>query len=145
MSTFLFRAINIKNTRWPLMDFGSEYNEARLHNFLLENNGKLFRIEMEKTTRSISQNNLYWMYLGIIERETGNNAKNLHELYRRTLLPPKFITVMGKEIKIPMSTSELKKQEFSDYMDKIYAETNVPIPDTKKYLDEIDLAPLADE
>ena len=48
---------------------------------------------------------------------------------------------MGKEIKIPKSTTELKKHEFSEYMEKICAETNVEIPDTEQYLASIDLAP----
>ena len=49
---------------------------------------------------------------------------------------------MGKEIKIPSSTNDLRKNEFSDYLEKICAETRVVIPDTKSYLREIDLAPM---
>ena len=124
-----------------LWDFGSDYSYKRFLAGLKENEGKTYRIEALTNTRSLSQNNLYWMYLNLIERETGNNANDLHEYFRRTLLPPKFIKVMGKEVKIPMSTTELKKTDFGEYMEKICAEVNIPIPDTDSYLREIDLAP----
>lgn len=124
------------------MDFGTPYNRARFNDYLKENEGKVFRIEKEVNTRTLSQNKLYWKFLEIIEMETGNNANDMHEYFRRTLLAPKFIKVMGKEIKIPKSTTELNKAEFGEYMDKISAETEVAIPDTEAYLAEIDLAPL---
>ncbi len=135
-STFLFKA------KKGMPDFGSEYNEARFRQALKENEGKVFRIEQEVSTRSLSQNKLYWKYLDLIEMETGNNANDLHELFRRTLLKPKVIKVLGREIVIPGSTTELKKHEFADYLDKISAETNIPIPDTTAYLRLLDLAPM---
>jgi len=135
MTTFLFKANK------GMQDFGSNYNFARFTQHLKENPGKIYRIEQEVHTRSLNQNRLYWKYLCIIELETGNNANDLHEYFRRTLLPPKFITVMEKEIKIPRSTTELKKNEFAEYLEKIAALINIPIPDTESYLREIDLAP----
>lgn len=126
------------------MDWGSDFNLARLRQHLKEHEGKVFRLEKLKSTRTLSQNNLYWKYLDLIEMETGNNADDLHEYFRRTLLPPKFITAMGKEIKIPRSTTELSKTEFSEYMEKISALTLVPIPDTEAYLKQMELAPLKD-
>lgn len=92
-----------------------------------------FYLEPIESTRTMPQNRLYWMYLGIIERETGEEAWQLHEYFKRTHLPPKFIKVRGKEIKIPQTTTNLKKLEFGEYMDKICAETNVPIPDTEAW------------
>lgn len=139
MTTFLFKA------KSGVMDFGSEFNEARLRQYLKEREGKKFRIEEEKSTRTLSQNALYWKYLDIIEMETGNNANDLHELFRRTLLKPKIIKVLGREIVIPRSTTELKKHEFSDYLDKISAQTNVEIPDTESYHRFMESAPLISE
>jgi hypothetical protein len=124
------------------LDFGSDYNFLRFKQYCKENVGKILKIEPEISTRTLSQNKLYWKYLGIIEMETGNNANDLHEYFRRVFLIPKIIKVMGKEVKIPTSTTELKKNEFSDYLDKICAETGVAIPDTEAYLAECDLAPL---
>lgn len=135
MTTFLFKAKN------GHPDFGSEFNEARLRQHLKQNEGKIFRIEQEKNTRTLSQNALYWKFLNIIEMETGQGSDDMHEYFRRKLLPPKFIKVNGEEIKIPRSTTELKKHEFGEYMEKISALVGVPIPDTEKYLKELDLAP----
>lgn len=122
------------------LDFGSEHNLARFHQYCLEHKGKILRIEPDINTRTLSQNKLYWLFLEKIEFETGSNSNDLHEFFKRTLLPPKFIKVLGREIKIPKSTTELKSNEFSDYMDKISAETGVEIPDSQKYLAEQDLA-----
>lgn len=136
MKTFLFKS------KSGTQDFGSPYNQARFRQYLKENEGKTFRIEQEVSTRTLSQNKLYWKFLGIIEMETGNNADDLHELFRRTMLRPKIIKVLGREITIPRSTTELKKLEFSDYLDKISSKTNIPIPDTESYLKMMELAPL---
>lgn len=122
-SLFVFTVMNCKP------DFGSDYNEARFREFLKGNEGKKFEIHRKERKRTISQNAYYWVYLELIEGQTGNAANDLHELFRRTLLPPKFITVMGKEIKIPRSTTELNKVEFAEYLEKICAETKVPLLD----------------
>lgn len=139
MQTFIFQAKEGK------MTWGSVYNHQRFLSCLKENEGKDFKIELLKSTRSLSQNALYWLYLEIIERETGNSANDLHEYFRRTLLSPKWLKVLGKEIKVPQSTTELKKTEFGDYMDKICAETNVPIPDTEGFKNWQDSSPLQGE
>lgn len=114
------------------LDFGSPENEARLRQCIKDNPNKTFRIEMMQEKRSLSQNALYHLYLGVIERETGNNSGDLHELFKRTLLPPRLIKVMGKELKIPSSTKTLTKSEFSDYMSKIEAETNILVPNPRE-------------
>lgn len=81
--------------------------------------------------RSNSQNSFYWLYLEVIARETGDDASDLHEFFKRKLLPPKFIKVRCEEVKIPASTTELGKADFAEYMEKICALTGVPIPDPK--------------
>lgn len=145
MSTFIFKVKKDHNGRWPSIDFGSSYNEARFADCLKENDGKLFKIENQVTTRSLSQNALYWMYLGIIEQETGNVANDMHEYFRRTLLLPVFVKVFGKEIKIPSSTKGLSKTAFGEYIEKIVAATNVPIPDTEDFNKWKDSSPLVGE
>lgn len=130
------------------MDFGSFHNISRFRQYCKEHIGKILRIEPQVTTRTMSQNKYYWLYLEVIERETGNNANDLHEYFKREFLPPKFIKIRinGKEVerKIPASTTELNKIEFGDYLDKISAETNIAIPDSESYLREMELAPLKD-
>lgn len=110
------------------LEFTSSTSQALFQEDLKENVGKEYRIERIVPTRTLSQNAMYWAYLGNVESETGNIASYLHEYFKRTLLPPKFITVMGKEIKIPASTTELTKVEFGKYLDKIASETGVALP-----------------
>lgn len=86
-------------------------------------------IDRKKNKRSLSQNAFLWLYYGVIENETGQPANDIHEWAKRMFLPPKFITVMGKELKIPASTTDLSKHDFSNYLDRIASETGIPIPD----------------
>ena len=108
------------------------YNQISLERFLEQHNGKTADLVVRKSVRSLSQNRFYWLYLEIIANETGNTADEIHEWAKRVFLPPRFINVRGKEVKIPASTTDLSKAEFGEYMDKICAETNVPIPDPKQ-------------
>lgn len=88
-------------------------------------------IEQEKWVRSASQNNFYWAYLRIIANDTGEVESDLHDLFKRKFLPPQFKTILGVEVKLPASTTKLDKVSFGEYMQKISALTNVPIPDPK--------------
>jgi hypothetical protein len=123
MRTFVFQASQGKP------DFGSDYNRAAFLEMLKENEGKKFKITPIIPKRSLSQNRYYWLYLGVIEQETGNGADDLHEYFKRKHLPPKFIEVLGQEMKIPRSTTELSKVEFGEFLEKICAETGVALPD----------------
>jgi hypothetical protein len=98
---------------------------ARVHE------GAKLAIEEIKPTRTLSQNAYYWVYLDVIATETGDNADDLHEYFKRKLLPPVFKTIRGEEVKLPASTTELSKVEFGEYLDKICALTNVPLPDAE--------------
>lgn len=123
----------------------AELSEIRFREHLKSHEGKIYEIYLRGNKRTLSQNALYWKFLEYIEIETGNNADDLHQLFRRTLLPPKFITVLGKEIKVPKSTTDLSSGEFSDYMDKISSRSGVPIPDTEAWKKWRDSAPLVGE
>lgn len=86
------------------------------------------KIWQPNKTRTDKQHSLYWLYLNIIEKEGMGNAEELHEYFKRIHLQPVIIEVMGREITIPNSTKNLSTSEFSDYINKIYMETGVPIP-----------------
>lgn len=120
----VFRAI----ARNGGLDLGSDVNKARLKEWLQEHEGTHLRIEDVKPIRSRSQNNYYWMYLEVVSRETGHTPEELHEWAKRKFLPRRFISVMGQVLPVPASTTALKKHEFTDYLDRICAETNVPLP-----------------
>jgi hypothetical protein len=102
---------------------------ASLIQWAREHEGARLLIEEDKPTRSNQQLRYYWLFLGIIERETGQNADEVHEWAKRKFLPPRFITVNGEEMKIAGSTKDLSKADYGDYLDRISAETGVPLPD----------------
>ncbi len=60
---------------------------------------------------------------------TGENADDLHQYFKRKLLPPVFKKIRGEEIKLPASTTDLDKIAFGEYLDKIAALTEIPLPD----------------
>lgn len=119
---FIFKAENGK----PRF---AEMSEVRFRDHLKAHDGKTYEIRLRETKRTLQQNRFYWLYLEVIEAETGNSANDLHEYFKRVHLPPRFIMVMGKEVKIPASTTALSKWEMGEYMEKICAECAVPIPD----------------
>lgn len=93
------------------------------------NDGKRVVIEEDKSERSNQQNRYYWTYLAVIERQTGDNADDLHEFFKRKLLPPIFKTIRGENIKLPASTTDLNVTDFADYLTKISILTEIPLPD----------------
>jgi len=113
-----------------------DYYLTRLSKFPL---GKVtVTIDNNKPVRSTAQNNFLWLYYTLIEEETGNDRNDLHEYFKRKHLPPKMIKVMGKEIKIPASTTKLSKYDFGEYIRKIEVETNIlaPNPEDAGYYSE---------
>lgn len=110
----------------------TEGNLIRWHSFLERNNGKTIKITYERPVRSNQQNRLYWVFMEVISRETGDDPVSLHQYFKRAFLPPKFIKAMGKEIKIPSSTTELNKSDFSEYIMRIEQETGIACPDPKE-------------
>ena len=85
-------------------------------------------VQKPKTTRTSKQNSFYWAYISLVSDETGDDPNSLHEYFKRTHLPPRFITVMGKDIKIPATTTKLSKKQFSDYIRSIEVETGIMAP-----------------
>jgi len=105
-------------------------NQRTWLDFLEKNDKKrvVVEVELEKAKRSLDQNALMWFYLGVIEKETGNLATDLHELFKRLFLPPIPKKILGVEFKVPNSTTYLSKADFGEYLDKISAFTEIPIP-----------------
>ncbi len=114
------------------LQFRPDNNSAWL-NFLEQNNGKklVMNISLNKARRSLDQNAYYHAYLDIISNETGNNHEELHKLFKGLFLPKKPMIFKGKTYMMSGSTTELNKPQFSEYLEKICAETNVPLPDPK--------------
>ncbi len=105
------------------------FNEITKLRFIENNQGKQIVVEAPRPVRSGQQNRYYHLYLNVISQETGNDADDLHEWAKRKFLPSRFIKVNGEEMRIPGSTTTLTKVEFGEYMERICAATEVPLPD----------------
>ena len=117
------------------LEFADGFNGLNLWRlFKKENEGRRILISLFSGSRTGQQNRFYWMYLGLIAKETGDTENDLHDYLKRKLLPPRFTKVLGQEIKLPASTTKLNKIEMGEYLEKICALTGVPIPDPEKYL-----------
>lgn len=117
-------------------------NQKAWVDFAEQNDKKslILEIELEKGKRTLKQNDFMWMFIDHIEKETGNLAYDLHELFKRKFLPPIPKKILGIEFKLPASTTNLTKQEMSEYLDKISAFTHIPIPEPIKKEFDIQVA-----
>ena len=91
-------------------------------------------VEPYKERRSLNQNSLYWQWIGIISRETGNDPDTVHEAFKQKFLIPEEISFMGEKM-LYRSTAKLDTRSMSEYMDKVYAFTTselgilLPVPE----------------
>lgn len=106
-------------------------NQRSWLDYLENNDGKKVVLEItdDKPKRSLDQNALYWVFLKEIEDYTGEISSDLHEFFKRKLLPPIPKKILGVEFKVPASTKELTKVEFGEYLDKVSALSGVAIPE----------------
>jgi hypothetical protein len=94
----------------------------------------------KRNVRSISQNNLYWLWLTCIEFETGNDRHYLHEFYKNEFIIPEIIEVLGKKIEVKTTTNK-DTLIFKNYLDRIQVHANtefsikLPLPEDQ-YWDE---------
>lgn len=87
----------------------------------------------QKPKRSVAQNNYYWLYLGIISKETGNDIDDLHSLFKGLFLSKAVVQVMGYPVRRVKSTTELSISDFSEYIERIVELTGVEPPPTDNY------------
>lgn len=76
-------------------------------------------IKVKREIRSLPANRLYWLWLGCISDETGNDKGDLHYEFGIMFLPTKQVKIMGKDRIKAVSTSDLDSLQFSQYLTKI--------------------------
>ena len=87
-------------------------------------------IKIKRKFRSIRQNSLYWLWLGVISADTGFTEDELHTTFKSM-----FLTDHTRKIPIVRSTTVLNTQEFTIYLNKIEdtcrekLEINLPRPE----------------
>ena len=97
-------------------------------------------IILRRKVRSISQNNLYWLWLTCLEFETGNSRDYMHEYYKDEFILADEVEICGKKIFIK-TTKNKNTLIFKNYLDRIqiHASTEfsikLPLPE-EQYWDE---------
>tara|TARA_R110000772_G_scaffold54193_1_gene123698 strand:+ start:491 stop:871 length:381 start_codon:yes stop_codon:yes gene_type:complete len=77
-------------------------------------------IEPYDPLNTAAQKKLYWKWIGIIGKETGNYKYDQDELLRKEILTPVFYTNnKGRDKEYIKHISELGKKEMSEYMTQV--------------------------
>ena len=92
-------------------------------------------VSSRRPKRSEAQNRYYFgVYLPLIAKETGEyNIERLHNLFKGMFLTTGIVDVLGQKVRMTKSTTELSKNDFSEYIMAIEAETGVQAPPTADY------------
>ena len=78
-------------------------------------------IKSHTKLRTEEQHCLYRAWIGIIAKETGDSRKALHVFYGDEFLPKETEKVLGKEVEVIKSTTELGVKEFTHFLKEVEA------------------------
>jgi hypothetical protein len=82
-----------------------------------------YHITIKKASqkRSIPQNDLMWMWLACIERETGTPKDDVYMYYCKKFLM-KTISIGSRQERIYNTSSKLSSEEMTEFLNKIQAD-----------------------
>jgi hypothetical protein len=113
----------------------------------LEGKRIVVTIEKQKSSRSLQQNKLYWVYIDILSKELGHSKDEMHELVKYKFLKLKrFISVVnGKSvilaledgIYVDLSTGEIHDIEKVEPYDKIGSTTSLTKSEFIDFIDNL--------
>ena len=135
MSQMKFRAEVRDGKLFPL---SREYFDKQLKHF--EGN-VVVTVEKLQSKRSLNQNAYYWgVVLPTIAESTGHAVDELHEIFKRMFIKKQKVVYRQKEMLVAASTTRLKKGEFAEYLERIFAEAaglGIVIPSPDEYFGKI--------
>lgn len=100
----------------------TELNRQAIENYLNAvkwDGSMMMEVKKVSSKRSLKQNNLYWMWLGVISKDTGYTSNELHVAFRKKYLQPITIEAFGEKHEELPSTTKLKVGEFTEYLNEI--------------------------
>lgn len=78
-------------------------------------------IVLHRDKRSDPQNALYWSWVGLVARETGNDRDTVHKVFAKKFLGTEVTEIAGEKIGRIKSTAKLSKEDFSEYLNQVEA------------------------
>ena len=103
---------------------------------LLANGSYTITIKKASQKRSIPQNDLMWMWLTCIERETGTPKDDVYMYYCKKFLI-KTIQIGERQERIYNTSSKLTSEEMTEFLNKIQADAatelgiGLPLPEDR--------------
>ena len=103
---------------------------------LLANGSYTITIKRASQKRSIPQNDLMWMWLTCIERETGTPKDDVYMYYCKRFLI-KTIQIGERQERIYNTSSKLTSEEMTEFLNKIQADAatelgiRLPLPEDR--------------
>ena len=103
---------------------------------LLANGSYTITIKKASQKRSIPQNDLMWMWLTCIERETGTPKDDVYMYYCKKFLI-KTIQIRERQERIYNTSSKLTSEEMTEFLNKIQADAatelgiRLPLPEDR--------------
>lgn len=89
-------------------------------------------VKRHKPELTDPQRNLYWLWIGVIASETGNDRDMIHKVLKAKFLGWDEVEVLGKMVKREKSITLLDKREMSEYMTQVeafvYTELDIVLP-----------------
>ena len=103
-----------------LTDFKRKEFQEYLKNF--EGKRVTITVQRARSTRSIQQNRLWWVYMTILADHTGHTKDEMHEICKFKFLKRELVSEKtGEVFEYLSSTSTLSKSEFSDLVEQVIA------------------------
>lgn len=84
-------------------------------------------ITEKRWKRSISQNNLYWLWLACLEDFTGQEKDELHEYFKAKFLGFEETEIFGQILTKVVSTASRDTKQFKEYLDRIQVFASVEL------------------
>jgi len=124
--------IEMKDNKRKLRLNSPIFFQAQLEQFPLNTKLTLW-FDTKMPTRSTQQNRYYFLYLGIISQETGEEVEILHLFFKGKFLSQGITEIFGHKVRKVKSTSKLNKSEFCEYLQRIENLTDIPLPPTEEF------------
>ena len=118
----------------------NEFNRASDYLKLLLERGKTVKIEHITRSKTLSQNAYCWLCFTFVADETGNSKEDIYRLCLDMFKTHKEVEINGQIHLVPVSLSEMTKEQCSEFIDKfvVYLRSegfDLPDPEDKKAVD----------
>ncbi|MCW3109899.1 MAG: hypothetical protein JWQ09_4405 [Segetibacter sp.] len=106
-----------------VIDFSSKEDKNKLYEILKSRKHIKYVVEIKEAreSRSLKQNNLYWVYIGILGEHLGYNSKEMHHVTKKHLLGSyeKANKVTSEIETFTPSSKDLDTLEFTQYIENV--------------------------